>query len=309
MPGVKALWLGLLAGIVLLVAAPARACGCGVALLADISTERALIIDRGGREEIIASFDLQPEGAGRAAIVIPVPGDPEVEEIPQGDPLTYLDIATAPRAAGGGGDDTATAGAGVDVIGRDVIGGYDVSRLRADDSGALDAWLQENGYTMPEGAEPILAAYVEKGWRYVAVRLAPGAWGRLKPLRIAFDTDELVYPMQLNQLATAPLDLTLYVLADGERSVDDLEVGWSGPVSQLRPPPPPDVEPILAAGTYLTKLTATAADPSQFTSDIVIGSASGGGGGSSDGAPGWGPPLAILFALTGAGLLALSRRT
>lgn len=300
----KAVWLGLLSVVALLAAAPASACGCGIALEADISTERALVIDRGGREEIIASFDLQPEGVSPAAIVIPVPGDPEVEEIPSGDPLTYLDIATAPPPSSGDGD-TATAGAGVDVLGRDVIGGYDVSRLRARDSGALAAWLQDNGYEMPAGAEPILASYVDRGWRYVAVRLAPGAWGRLKPLRIAFDTHELVYPMRLNQLATAPLDLTLYVLSDREAQVDGLEVGWSGAVSELRPRPPDDVAEVLAAGTHLTKLTATGAEPAQFDEDIVIAATGRGGGG---GAPGWGPPLAVLLALAGIALLALSRR-
>ena len=302
----KTPWAGLLVTVALLVAAPASACGCGIALEADIATERALVIDRGGREEIIASFDLQPEGVSPAAIVIPVPGDPEVEEIPTGDPLTYLDIATAPPPSSDDGE-TATAGggAGVDVIGRDVIGGYDVSRLHARDPGALAAWLQDNGYEMPDGAEPILASYVEQGWRYVAVRLAPGAWGRLKPLRIAFDTPELVYPMRLSQLASAPLDLTLYVLSDREAQVDGLDVGWSGPVSELRPRPPADVAKVLSVGTHLTKLTATGADPASFDADIVIGATGRGGEG---GGPGWGPPLAIVLALAGAALLALSRR-
>jgi hypothetical protein len=303
MQAVKALWLGLLAATVLLVAAPAGACGCGVALDAAVTRERALIVDRQGREEIIASFDLQSEGAGRAAIVIPVPADPEVEEIAQGDPLTYLDIATAPEPESGGGADTAAAGA-VDVIGRDVIGGYDVARLRADDSDALDGWLDENGYTLPDGAEPILAGYVEDGWRYyVAIRLAPYAQGALKPLRIAFDTDELVYPMRLNQLATAPLDLTLYVLSGDERLIDGLDVAWSGSVDELEPDPPAELEPIFAAGTHLTKLTATGADPASFAEDYVFGNSAGG-----EDPPWWGPLLAIGFALTGVGLLFVSRR-
>lgn len=305
----NALRLALPLVVALMLTAPAGACGCGIALDAEVSAERALIIDRGGREEIIASFDLQPDGIGRAAIVLPVPGDPEVEALQQGDPLTYLDIATAPRVAAGGGDGAVGAAGGVGVLGRDVIGGYDVSRLRADDADALDEWLADNGYSVPPEAEPILGAYVEKGWRFVAVRLAPGAWGRLKPLRIAFDTEELVYPMQLNQLAAAPLDVTLYVLGPGERTAEGLETSWSGPVSELDPPPPPDVAPILEEGSHLTKLTATAAAPERFTEDLVLGASSAGGrGGGADGSPGWGPWLALLFALGGGALLARSRR-
>ena len=85
-----------------------------------------------------------------------------------------------------------------------MIGGYDVTRLRADDAGALDDWLDENGYTLPDGAEPILADYVDEDWRFVAIRLAAGAAGALKPLRVAFDTDAPVYPMQLAQFVLDP---------------------------------------------------------------------------------------------------------
>ncbi len=295
----RGLWLVPLVVLVLLAAAPARACGCGVALLADVTRERALVIDRPGREEIIASFDLQPDGAGRPAIVLPVPSDPEVEEITTGDPLFYLDIATTARTASGGGDDAA-AGA-VDVIGREVIGGYDVARLRADDAGALDDWLADNGYTLPEGAEPILADYVDEDWRFVAIRLAPGAGGSLRPLRIAFDTDEPVYPMRLSQLASVPIDLTLYVLSSAERTVEGLDVAYAGRVAELDPPPPPDVAGVLRGGRYLTKLTASGADPARFTDDLLIEGANGG-------SPGWGPPMSALLALLGAGLLFTSRR-
>ncbi len=306
----------MLVAVGLLVAAPARACGCGVALLADVTRERALVIERPGREDIILSLDLQSDGAGRAAIVLPVPSDPEVEEIEAGDPLTYLDIATrppidpdAPDGAVGGAAPTG----GVDVIGRDVIGGYDVTRLAADDAGALDTWLDANGYTLPDGAEPILDDYVEAGWRYVAIRLASGAAGALKPLRVSFDTDSLVYPMQLSQLATMPVDLTLYVLADGERTVEGLTESYSGEVADLSPEPPSEVAEILSAGTHVTKLTAYGASPSSFTSDLYVESAtttaaSSIGGAPSD-PPGWGWPLTIILALAGFGLLAASRRT
>ena len=72
--------------------APARACGCGIALQASVTRERALVIQKAGREEIIASFDLRSDDNGRAAVVLPVPGDPTVEAIESGDPLSYLDL-------------------------------------------------------------------------------------------------------------------------------------------------------------------------------------------------------------------------
>ncbi|GAA1557613.1 hypothetical protein GCM10009731_10020 [Streptomyces globosus] len=61
--------------------------------------------------------------------------------------------------------------------------------------------------------------YVDQGWEYVAVRLAPQDGneplrGNLDPLRIRFDSDRLVYPMRLSRMAETPQTLGLYVLAD-----------------------------------------------------------------------------------------------
>jgi hypothetical protein len=290
-----------------LAASTAEACACGVALDATVSRERALVIDLPDREQIVLSLDLRSDTAGRSAIVLPVPGDPEVEALGGGDPLAYLDLATPPKAAAGGGDEGvragAAAGGGVDVIGRQEVGGYDVSRLRADDAEALDTWLDENGYTLPDGAEPILRDYVDEGWRYVAIQLAPNSSGTLKPLAIGFDTDKPVYPMRLSQLGSTPLDLTLYTLAGGRRTIDGLDESYAGPVSELDPPVPASLEKLFAQGSYVTKLTASAADPSRFTDDLRIR-----GGGPPGGTPAWAPVLAIIAAVGGFALLAVSRR-
>ena len=70
---------------------------------------------------------------------------------------------------------------------------------------------------------------IRQGWKFVAIRLAPQSNGRLKPLRVSFKTDIPVYPMRL-YLATKPIDLTVYTLADGQRQVEGDTV-WSGPVT------------------------------------------------------------------------------
>jgi hypothetical protein len=268
-------------------ATPADACACGVALEASVTRERALVISHEGSEEIVASFDLATDEGGRAAVVLPVPGDPEVEAIEAGDPLSYLDQATLPPPDEEE-DDTArppTAGAGaggVDVIGREQVGGYDVTRLKAGDPAALDTWLADNGYAMPAGAKSIFADYVKEGWRYVAIRLADDSSGRLKPLRVSFPTDELVYPMRLTQLGTQPVDLTLYVLGDGPARVDDLDISYEGAVADLEPAPPTEIAGLFEGQLQLTKLTATGADPAAFTSDLAIRSLTATTGAVSD---------------------------
>jgi hypothetical protein len=257
-----------------LAAAPAGACACGIAIEASVSEETALIVERPGEEEIVLSLDLASDGTERPAVVVPVPGVPEVVAVRGPDPLAYLETATMPPpevGATGGSDDAATVPSGVDVLDEQVIGGYQVARLESGDAAALRRWLDRNGYALPAGAEPILAEYVEEGWRFVAIRLAPEATGRLKPLSITFDTGEYVYPMRLAQLGTEPIDVTLFTLAGGPRSAQGLARSWAGEVTELSPPPhPPSVARLVDDGTYLTRLEGTALDPGAFTEDILI---------------------------------------
>lgn len=263
-----ALWLG---------APPAGACACGLAIDASVSEESGLVIERPGGESIVLSLDLSTDPGGRAAIVLPVPGVPTVAAVMHGDPLAYLAVATAPeRAPGSGGDEAVAAAPAVDVIGRENVGGYDVARLGAGDALALNAWLDRNGYALPPGAEPILADYVAEGWRFVAIRLAPEASGRLKPLEVSFATDEQVYPMRLEQLGTVPLDLTLYTLADGPRAVAGMRTAWEGGVGELSPPPPPGLRALFDQGDYVTRMEALDVQPTAFADDLAIEPAPGG---------------------------------
>lgn len=302
-------------------AAPAPACACGIALQADVVRERALVIQRGAaREEIVAGFDLTADGPdARAAVVLPVPGDPTVMAV-DGDPLGYLDTATAPKGTAGSDESGGAAGGaapprGVDVIGRGEVGGYDVSRLRADDPDALNTWLKANGYTMPAGAGPILAGYVKRGWRYVAIRLAKGEQGQLKPLRVAFPTRQLVYPMQLSRLSDKPISLTLYVLAGAEQQTRVLSTSFAAPLRRLDPPPPAALQPLFAGGRYLTKLVAENVPAGSFTRDLFITTASASTATGSadaegdDGGTPWGIVAGLAVVLLAAGGTAAARRS
>ena len=296
-----ALWLG---------APPAGACACGIAIDASVSEESGLVIEGEGSERIVLSLDLESDGDGRAAVVLPVPGVPAVEAVRGGDPLAYLERATAPEvplgAAGGG--DTAAAPP-VDVLGRETIGGYDVARLGAGDATALEGWLDRNGYALPPGAEPILDEYVGEGWRFVAIRLAPGADGRLKPLAVSFPTEAPVYPMKLAQLGTEPVNLTLYVLADGERSVEGLDPVFAAPVADLDPPPPPGLAPLLEQGEEVTRLEALGVAPATFTADLEIAAADGGVEAGDDSGSTWEVvAIAAAVALMAFGAVAAIRK-
>jgi hypothetical protein len=260
-------------------ALPAGVSACGMPLSARIPAEQALIVFASGREEIITSVQLQSDGPG-AAVIFPVPGVPDVGVIGSQDLFSYLAEVTRPQErveerivwdnrsngellAGG-------APGGVSVLGRSIIGGYDVAQLKADDVSALQTWLDENGYSAPSGAAPILRAYIDEGWKFVAVKLAPNqkADGALAPLRMAFDSREIVYPMRLGALADRPLDVLLYVLAEHRVELPGLETMYAGAVAQLDRPPPTELAPLFRA-PFLTKLRNSAIVPATLRADFV----------------------------------------
>jgi hypothetical protein len=268
-----------LGALLLAWALPSGVLACGMPLSARIPAEQALIVFANGREEIITSVQLKSDGPG-AAVIFPVPGVPDVSVIGDQDVFGYLAEVTRPQerveerifwrerdnpelAAGG-------APGGVNVLGRAIIGGYDVAQLAADDANALQTWLDDNGYSAPNGAEPILRAYIDEGWKFVAVKLAPNqtADGALTPLRMAFASTEIVYPMRLGALSDQPLDVLLYVLTEHRVELPGLETLYAGAVAQLDRPPPAGLAPLFRA-PFLTKLRNTAVAPASLSSDFV----------------------------------------
>lgn len=270
-----ACWLG-----VLLALAPQLARACGLPLEARITHEQALLILDGPRQQLIASVDLQ--GAGHAAAVIfPVPAEPEAVDQPAGGEalFPYLRDATQPtvrterRMRWGFPQPGAVGSApdGVRILGQETLGGYEVARLAAADAGALQAWLDANGYRIPPAAEPILAAYIAEGWGFVAVKLADAAPdGSLAPLRISYTSERRVYPLRLGALSDRPVGVDLFVLDAGRAEADRFTTAFAGPVAGLEPPPPLDIAAMLGAAPYLTRLRTAGLDPATLTADLTL---------------------------------------
>jgi hypothetical protein len=293
---VLALFVGSLASSVV---TPAWACGCGAYIPdqagATVTDERALIAWDGDTEEILMSFNVTGS-SDKAAWVMPVPSAAEVS---LGDPEAFGELGrlTAPRveyrdvwwptftwlsADGAGSLDTAGAprGPGVNVLSRQRIGPFDVTRLAADDPAALAKWLADKGFPRPDDLDENLAAYVADRWEIVAVQLAPAEsdeslTGELQPLRLSFTSDTVVYPMRLSRSATTPQTVDLYVLADHRMDPTALPVAgqrpsleFAGPVERA------DVSPALAAyvgeGAFLTRWNDYIADPASIDSDYVF---------------------------------------
>lgn len=109
------------------------------------------------------------------------------------------------------------------------VGEYDVVVLGANDSLALEGWLGDQGYAVPEGAAAALRPYVDAGMKFLVAKVAvarlaalspehaaglPAGHVALSPLRIQYDSERLELPLRLG-LPNSPgeQDLTVHILS------------------------------------------------------------------------------------------------
>jgi hypothetical protein len=110
-----------------------------------------------------------------------------------------------------------------------AVGEYEIVILSANDSTALDAWLHQNGYKIPDGAEPYLRPYVQQGYKFFVAKVDVnkvtfqqiGNGPRtavLSPLRFHYDSDAFNLPIRLGLINSGGTqDLIVNILAQGQR--------------------------------------------------------------------------------------------
>lgn len=196
---------------------------------------------------------------------------------------------------------TSPSTAGVEVLGEAVVGPYALEVLTADDGANLVNWLQQAGYQFPYSAWPLVDRYVERGWAFLGIRLAPDVpAGPIDTLVVRCGQERPEIPLVITSIAAVPdMEITAYVLAD-ERYVPDgdwpetpvsfdevlglddydrvlreaLDVrggrGWrtefAGPDEHWTGSVAPDTLVALGRGGYLTRIR-TFASPHEMTSD------------------------------------------
>src|SRR5262249_15816016 len=62
----------------------------------------------------------------------------------------------------------------VTVIANQVVGPYQTVQLSSQNPGALESWLLGNGYNTPADIAPLITAYINQGFDFLALKLVPG---------------------------------------------------------------------------------------------------------------------------------------
>src|SRR4051812_33883459 len=192
--------------VVLVVGCPARVLACGGGGVTSESQQEVVanaqrivisVTERGTTETIVQIG--VPATTADYGVLIPTPTEPTLDAMPVSEStLRDLDTQTRPSIVtqdataykntgcgcgfGAGGDDDAAEPKGPDngVSASDPtnIGPVTAVTLTATDATALNAWLDENGFNIPDERQALLDDYVGAGRYFIAVKrnqtAAPG---------------------------------------------------------------------------------------------------------------------------------------
>ncbi len=133
----------------------------------------------------------------------------------------------------------------VNVVEETRIGILDMAVLTAGNVEDLEEWMEENGYRMPsetdtftynnygyiwddyyaeEGlneARVILQDYIDDGWYFIVSKVdnqfvsdssSSSTSGYVDPIRVSFETTDMIFPMKISSLSYQTMPITLYTI-------------------------------------------------------------------------------------------------
>ena len=259
-------------------------------------TQKALIVydDAAQREDLViqASFEGDAEEFGW---IIPVPAPPEIGTAENALFFECSDYTRPLVRTGGGcsGDGGVARPAGDEGLGNGLVihdeqtvGIYHALTIGAEDAGALVAALEEWGYLHAGNREADIGAlkfYVDKFWCFVAMRVESGSlpheevgpWsGGTDPVRLTFDSPEMVYPLRISAISAAPYcEVLIYAVADRRVTFPGAWTEFAEPIGKqaliglgVRCP---HLRAYLPGPCFLTKLRCVYT-PAQMSDDVVL---------------------------------------
>ncbi len=130
--------------------------------------------------------------------------------------------AVAEDSSGGGGvyvppDES------VNVIAQETVGPYETVQLESKVPGALVAWLGDHGYSIPADVKPVIDAYENEGFDFLAMKLVPGQGvTSMRPVRVTSPGSGLALPLRMVAAGTGAITpVLLHVVSEGRYQVEN----------------------------------------------------------------------------------------
>jgi len=203
-----------------------------------------VVLARDGEETAITMASDYEGDVKEFAVVVPVPTFIERKQIGVVDPKTidHIDRYTAPRLVEYFDEDPCspkeivalaappmmsvgpqTRGVeqsyGVTIEASYDIAEYDVLILSAKEGDGLVAWLTDNHYRIPQGAERVLGSYIKQSMRFFIAkvnteRMKAIGKGYLRPLQVRYQSAKFMVPLRLGTVnAKGPQDMVILALS------------------------------------------------------------------------------------------------
>ena len=108
-------------------------------------------------------------------------------------------------------------GNGVQVVSQEVVGPYDAVTIRSTNGGDISLWLTGNGFDIPPNIQPILDAYTNEGFDFIALKLAPNQGVQaMQPVRVITPGADPTLPLRMVSAGIgSSVGITLFVIAEG----------------------------------------------------------------------------------------------
>jgi hypothetical protein len=173
--------------------------------------------------------------------------------------------------------DTGVESPGITIHERQVVGSFETVTISSTEGERLTDWLEQNGFAVSAESRPVIAAYVEDGWVFVAIRLQRAVGEDVStphPLIFRFESARCVYPMRLTGVQNRPIALELYIFGSGSASAPGLQRMRSARV-ESQPGPGvlfirhPGLVALAADAQAATKLVGTL-EPAQMRRDLEV---------------------------------------
>jgi hypothetical protein len=112
---------------------------------------------------------------------------------------------------------------GVTVLHEGTVGPYETVTLASTQPGALNTWLTDHGYNVDAETQPLVDAYSNAGFDFIALRLQPGQGVRqMKPVRVLSPGMSAVLPLRMVAAGTgAEVAITLFTITESRFAAEN----------------------------------------------------------------------------------------
>jgi len=100
---------------------------------------------------------------------------------------------------------------------------YNILILSAREGHALDQWLRQNGYRIPEGAPGVLQSYIKQGMYFFVAKVDLNEQKRLgftflRPIQVAYESSKFMLPIRLGMVnAQGPQEMFVFTITRAGR--------------------------------------------------------------------------------------------